>query len=585
MEKGQRKDDWSRYAYQKKENTKQVYQQNRRSFVEVVKDDGLRSLRTEGGQGGKSISMTWSGDLEVDTEDWISRSAFGKLREFASVEMVNKNLEDRGIVYSAAYMGGKYVVWTFESSFDRDGFINNGFLWRKCFSTMSEGRATWNNCSKLIWVDIYGVPLSCWCKSFFYKLGNMIGEMMWIEKDTFSKSRLDRGRILVLISPEKSIPSEVQLKIRNEVVMTKLEIPNIPVSGDWLVQSLGLKCSKFREEQEEEHEEFKVANGQGEWGLVKRCQEKSEGTEEKIKKNHIRVREKAVKRRIMEQDTRRSEKHFEKRKVVSDKASLPKSWFLNCKTAGKDGHTEEKGKGKWCRKVRKPTRIPNPKGGITIGAAVDSDLYFPSSTDGSSVSEYETAGGGFYSRGVGECSKGVGPLSPVDYGPREDNIRKVMQMSKGHKMVGLQAGPGVEVLDNIFNESSDGPTSVSSPTYDSSHSILKTRQVVKSVDCNGRESLRGLDLCIDLRDQGSDKNSLTTGESISQSKEIPSQETVVPETQLGIKESVPVAATKKAKGKSFELLTRSHPMKTRCSVQRPISGLKKVVHSAGWQVD
>ncbi|KAK4849927.1 hypothetical protein QYF36_002155 [Acer negundo] len=52
--------------------------------------------------------MSWFGSAE--NEEWLFRSAIGVLKEFASVEAVNKKLEDMGFVFSYSYMGRKWTM-------------------------------------------------------------------------------------------------------------------------------------------------------------------------------------------------------------------------------------------------------------------------------------------------------------------------------------------------------------------------------------------------------------------------------------------------------------------------------------------
>lgn len=41
--------------------------------------------------------------------------------------------------------------------------------------------------------------MSCWEESFFMMLGRQIGDPLWIEKEITSRTRLDKGKILILI--------------------------------------------------------------------------------------------------------------------------------------------------------------------------------------------------------------------------------------------------------------------------------------------------------------------------------------------------------------------------------------------------
>ncbi|KAK1566813.1 hypothetical protein Q3G72_004535 [Acer saccharum] len=67
---------------------------------------------------------------------------------------------------------------------------------------MSSWSDRWNPKGKLAWIDVFGVPVSYWEDSFFFKLGSLFGETLWIDEDSSSKARLDRGRFLALIPLE-----------------------------------------------------------------------------------------------------------------------------------------------------------------------------------------------------------------------------------------------------------------------------------------------------------------------------------------------------------------------------------------------
>ena len=93
---------------------------------------------------------------------------------------------------------------------------------------------------KIRWVDIHGVPLSCWCNSFFKKLGGKVGEVIWIEEDTESKIRFDLGRILVIAPVDSNVSCEVKVNIGNHLFPVKLVEHQAPVTDRWVNKVLGL---------------------------------------------------------------------------------------------------------------------------------------------------------------------------------------------------------------------------------------------------------------------------------------------------------------------------------------------------------
>ncbi|KAK1582776.1 hypothetical protein Q3G72_018150 [Acer saccharum] len=207
-----------------------------RSYAEAVK---ITKPTTE--EVGRGLSMSWGGHYEM--EDWLSKSAVGTLKQFESVESVNQKLEARGFNFSSTFMGGKQIVWSFESTCDRDGFISNSFFWRDCFSSMEAWKEQVRSSSldKIRWIDIHGVPLSCWCNTFFKKLGGQVGEVIRIEEDTESKIRLDLGRILVLAPVDANLSCEVTVKKGNQVFPVKLVEHQVPVTDKWVNKVLGLR--------------------------------------------------------------------------------------------------------------------------------------------------------------------------------------------------------------------------------------------------------------------------------------------------------------------------------------------------------
>ncbi|KAK0576328.1 hypothetical protein LWI29_015504 [Acer saccharum] len=136
--------------------------------------------------------MSWSGSFEE--EEWLAKSAVGVLKDFGNLESVNKKLEDRSFMYSLTYMGGKHIMWSFESSYERDGF-----------------------------------------------LGSKVGEVLWIDVKTEFKKRLDCGRLLVLAPLEAHLSCEINVTMGNVSFPVKLVEHQIPTTDEWINKVLVLK--------------------------------------------------------------------------------------------------------------------------------------------------------------------------------------------------------------------------------------------------------------------------------------------------------------------------------------------------------
>ncbi|KAK1571473.1 hypothetical protein Q3G72_017767 [Acer saccharum] len=94
---------------------------------------------------------------------------------------------------------------------------------------------------KFCWVEVYGVPLNCWCKDFFYRIGEQVGEVLWIDGATESRRRLDVGKVLVLKQLGQALEYEVVVKNgRNSSPVRIVECPT-PVTEEWISNLLGLR--------------------------------------------------------------------------------------------------------------------------------------------------------------------------------------------------------------------------------------------------------------------------------------------------------------------------------------------------------
>ncbi|KAK0577839.1 hypothetical protein LWI29_000968 [Acer saccharum] len=94
---------------------------------------------------------------------------------------------------------------------------------------------------RLKWVEVLGVPLHCWCKAFFLRVGSYMGETIWVDEETENRGRFDVGQILVLGSHESQATRMVQIKVGGKSFLISLMESPEPVSFLWIVQHLGLK--------------------------------------------------------------------------------------------------------------------------------------------------------------------------------------------------------------------------------------------------------------------------------------------------------------------------------------------------------
>ncbi|KAK4855762.1 hypothetical protein QYF36_010589 [Acer negundo] len=417
------------------------------------------------------ISMSWIGSEEDIF--WLSRSVVRWPKQFSSIESVNRKLDSRGFNYSSSYLGGKGVVWTFES---------------EC--------------------DIYGVLLHCWCNSFFKKLGGQVGELVWVDEDTEFRGRFDKGRILVLSSLDKNSLSVIKVMTGRSFSMVNLVENSELVSKSWVGEFLGLRPRMSSEE------EIQIQEQIGSKG----CQ---------VDGCHF------VGDSLKDRDLRSSRFRTKEKKVSS--ASFPS--LISKEVGGKRCFLD---KGRWKQKLKtKNRRISNVGGGIRIGKFTIGN-QMDSSEEGSSSTECGLEERALLGSKIlkGECSK-----------PKCENYEEDL---------------GIYHCDVDRNRN------------------FMVKQKIETMWRNEGRNNKGIERCINLREQVVDSNNQNSGEegqdaevnqnirsdgnvtvSTSQGREGTIKELVRAEHMKGDVRKVQVSTKKKDNKGCMGSIAKIHPMTTR----------------------
>ncbi|KAK2639619.1 hypothetical protein Ddye_027414, partial [Dipteronia dyeriana] len=335
-------------------------------------------------RGARSIAdMSWR--TQEHTMEWLSRCAIGTLKEFSSISSVSYILKSKDFSFSNHYVGEQKILWCFKLEIEKVGFINNRFFWEDCFTSMSSWKDQRIPIDKLVWITICGVSLNCWEEAFFMKVGKQVGEPMWIDQATLSRSRLNKGKMLILTSQVGEASLDIRVSVEGMVVTIKVEFDPIPVSTAWLNSFLRI----------EEHIHYNRKN----------CCRSSEA--EPIEESDIAL-------------------GTDRRQLLDTSKSIQKAVrFQNQVVAG--NMTEgDKGKKLWARKTKsKAIPFQNRTAKLVIGRKRDQvirrDLVRDSST---TSSDSKRSWGAFskISRDQGECSVktnpyGFGSNGPLRFGP------------------------------------------------------------------------------------------------------------------------------------------------------------------------
>ncbi|KAK4856975.1 hypothetical protein QYF36_023303 [Acer negundo] len=102
------------------------YNDNTRSrqnffFTEVLKGNLKRN--DERMEESKSTSKTLLMGCNLSDDKWLENCAVRVLKEFSNVSKVNNRLVIRGFSCLASYLGGRFVLWSFELVYECKSFI------------------------------------------------------------------------------------------------------------------------------------------------------------------------------------------------------------------------------------------------------------------------------------------------------------------------------------------------------------------------------------------------------------------------------------------------------------------------------
>ncbi|KAK3210477.1 hypothetical protein Dsin_015183 [Dipteronia sinensis] len=235
-------EDHNTGGQRKEENISKGKLRDNLSFAEVVKDyrwkpcDWKKEIIEELNK--EQLSMTI--DRKVSEHKWLEMCDIGVLKDFASVLRVFKRLSDRGLRFSSKYLGGKVILWSFESVNETKGFINNCFFWEDTFRSMEKWSERIQMQPKPIWINVAGLPLNYWNEAFFQRVGNLLGDLLLIEKDNLHKRRLDIGTLLISVPEDRRIPNKVKVTDGVKTFCITVEKEDFLTNLDWLVEELGL---------------------------------------------------------------------------------------------------------------------------------------------------------------------------------------------------------------------------------------------------------------------------------------------------------------------------------------------------------
>lgn len=172
--------------------------------------------------------------------EWLTKSAVAKLSPLRSIVYVQDRLKLLGYLnIEVRPMGGDMVVLTFSNVGEKDSMLSgdepNGFQeWFVDIMKWEESMEV--PCSRMVWLNCYGIPLHLWNVDTFKKIGRKWGEVISISDDNFKGLSFIVGKVLI---------STTVMEIINQVIEVehKGRIMNIRVIEEHVVINTFLRAS------------------------------------------------------------------------------------------------------------------------------------------------------------------------------------------------------------------------------------------------------------------------------------------------------------------------------------------------------
>ncbi|TXG62753.1 hypothetical protein EZV62_009747 [Acer yangbiense] len=185
------------------------------SYAEVVKSS-TRETKPNGLKEKDRIDrmefLKW--DVDAHDSSWLQFCAVGVLKSFSDITPVVRGLREDGY---------KLLLFT--------------EVIRILYAITPQ--------SRLSWIELRGIPLNCWCDDFFKSLGWMVEESLTVEEETLNRSKLNCGRVLVLIPTSQSCPGSIKVVTGNASFQIKVREDLNPINSNWISKWLGIGKGKY----------------------------------------------------------------------------------------------------------------------------------------------------------------------------------------------------------------------------------------------------------------------------------------------------------------------------------------------------
>lgn len=132
---------------------------------------------------------------------WIDNLAIATTKLATDVILIKSILADAEIAYDrVSSLGNDKVLITFDSKDNLDAFLASKDSLQDFFSIVKACELSFQPSSRLVWLNVFGVPLNLWSLDFFKVIGDECGKYVTVAANTFNRNRLDTATIKVSTS-------------------------------------------------------------------------------------------------------------------------------------------------------------------------------------------------------------------------------------------------------------------------------------------------------------------------------------------------------------------------------------------------
>ncbi|GLT33524.1 hypothetical protein SLA2020_081060 [Shorea laevis] len=155
---------------------------------------------------------------QKEENKWLEGSMIVVVRSMSVVSSIQERVDVDGGLINIAPMGGRSLLLMERL----EGYLSEYMRQHKdLFQLWCEAIHPWElapqNCGRMVWLRISGVPLKAWTDRCFEGIAASVEEVIMVHEDTRMKSILCDGRVLILCLEMHKISKSMKLKVEEKL--------------------------------------------------------------------------------------------------------------------------------------------------------------------------------------------------------------------------------------------------------------------------------------------------------------------------------------------------------------------------------